>query len=235
LEQSLSKVVQGNDLDARIKAFFGRDVDKELVGGDEEQWWNGTMIYLNDVQRRRCKLTFRAGLAWRYPYTTAQLRPNDVAQIDLVRADTSGLGILVERNGQRETTANFVVGHDRELYMTEHMEAAVSGKSFKHSSYFDGKRALFAGGIVIRDGWLKYVNNTSGHYKPTRLELVDCLQVLQAKGVRLEKVLVHDWEMPSVPGNEIEKVARADVYLMKRSRWSDFDLENVFIATVYQH
>ncbi len=49
---------------------------------------------------------------------------------------------------------------------------------FNHSSLNAGNDVICAGTIVIYEGKVKYLSNDSGHYKPSKKDLHDCLQAI---------------------------------------------------------
>jgi hypothetical protein len=61
---------------------------------------------------------------------------------------------------------------------------------FNHSSFNAGKDVICAGMLLIDNGVLKVINNESGHYKPSRTHLINCLHALQADGVDLSACVV---------------------------------------------
>src|SRR5262249_47734812 len=150
---------------------FGRRVDEININIDFNQVYpeNGaqTLVYLQDVQREKYKLVFEGGRVKRYPYNRPDLDPDVHNGLHALEwADTnSRVGEVVElgRNNelQRQKAAGFVLGHDREFYMTGHMAsvlaAKIGGKGVKHSSYFAGANVLFAGEIRINNGYIEQI------------------------------------------------------------------------------
>lgn len=63
-------------------------------------------------------------------------------------------------------------------------------KQFNHSSYNAGKDVLAAGGIQVQHGLITFIDNSSGHYKPSKDNLVAALRILQEDGVRLSDARV---------------------------------------------
>ncbi len=56
---------------------------------------------------------------------------------------------------------------------------------FNHSSFNAGKEVICAGTLCIENGIIKLLTNETGHYKSTRQNLVNCLDVLYCEGVDL--------------------------------------------------
>jgi hypothetical protein len=187
-----------NNLERKIETTFGRKVGPVQAQGDMEQLETNSMYYLKQLQREKCRLVFNNGRAFRYPYELPDLDSETHGDHhQLVLADTDVVGEIYQViDGQvlRGDAAGFVLGHDREFYVAVHVEADILGegtKSFKHSSYFSGANVLFAGAIIIKKGYVTYVGIGSGHYKPSRLQLLHCLQALVAHGVSLKDVKVN--------------------------------------------
>lgn len=59
-------------------------------------------------------------------------------------------------------------------------------KFFNHSSFNAGKNVICAGVLVIDNGLLIHINNMSGHYRPTKDNLIECIKVLKADSVNLK-------------------------------------------------
>ncbi|MEO6811267.1 MAG: hypothetical protein ABI353_19325 [Isosphaeraceae bacterium] len=66
-----------------------------------------------------------------------------------------------------------------------------NNKRFNHSTYNAGKDVICAGIIKVNQGVLTYIDNESGHYKPTRKNLQDAVLLLQNLGVNLANVQVN--------------------------------------------
>jgi len=59
---------------------------------------------------------------------------------------------------------------------------------WNHSSFTAGKEVICAGNIKIHNGVLQYVDNASGHYKPTRDHLHNLLAIFAGEGIDLTTV-----------------------------------------------
>lgn len=87
----------------------------------------------------------------------------------------------------------------RELYAMDDMQyiytSAQPAKAgtFHHSSFLSGKPVLCAGEITVQNGKLTHIDNLSGHYRPTKQHLPDCVRVLsQRYGVDLVNCTIMD-------------------------------------------
>ncbi len=70
---------------------------------------------------------------------------------------------------------------------------------FHHSSFLSGRPVFCAGEIELKQGKITYIDNLSGHYKPTTQHLLDCVQLLKRTyGVDyLPKIGIKDMAQPS--------------------------------------
>jgi len=75
-------------------------------------------------------------------------------------------------------------------------------KNFNHSTFLAGKAVLCAGNMHIgydvlnkklEPGKLSCIDNGSGHYQPSKENLLNCLQVLEVEGVNIDAVRVADF------------------------------------------
>ena len=78
------------------------------------------------------------------------------------------------------------------------------GQYWNHSSFNAGKDVICAGMIKIHGGVLQYVDNNSGHYKPTRQHLHAMMTIIANEGINLAgtTVLVRQ---PAAVANMIEE------------------------------
>jgi len=82
----------------------------------------------------------------------------------------------------------YVLGVDRELYMTKH---TTGHGSIFHSYYFSGKPVLTAGALMVdSNGRLMAISNCSGHYRPNKYSLLHALNYFRQKKVDLSNVMV---------------------------------------------
>ena len=76
---------------------------------------------------------------------------------------------------------------------------ATRGNYWNHSSFNAGKDVICAGMIKIHNGVLQYVDNNSGHYKPTRQHLHAMMTIIANEGINLAAVTVVV-RQPAIPG-----------------------------------
>lgn len=110
--------------------------------------------------------------------------------IAIVGAD----GTLYDCNDQKITTGLAVTAYAMDNYGTLYTKDATpldGAAFFNHSSFNAGKDVISAGTLIIKDGVLRVIDNNSGHYKPTRDNLHNCLQVLESEGLNLQWTTVN--------------------------------------------
>jgi len=86
--------------------------------------------------------------------------------------------------------AGFSMGLNRNIYARKHSNYDAAKGSFYHSCYLEGREVLCTGCITVVNGELKYINNWSGHYQPSRQQLSLAVQALRAQGVDITNVTV---------------------------------------------
>ncbi|SEA61553.1 hypothetical protein [Paraburkholderia sartisoli] len=109
--------------------------------------------------------------------------------IAIVGAD----GTLYDCHDQK-ITAGAVTAYAMDNYGTLYTKDATplgGATFFNHSSFNAGKDVISAGTLIIKDGALRVIDNNSGHYKPTRDNLHNCLQVLESEGLNLQWTTVN--------------------------------------------
>jgi hypothetical protein len=73
--------------------------------------------------------------------------------------------------------------------------------SFNHSTFNAGKEVICAGTLKVKQGGLTELDNASGHYKPTRLNLHNAAHFFSAAGVDMRRVKITVYEpAPGQPG-----------------------------------
>jgi hypothetical protein len=80
-------------------------------------------------------------------------------------------------------------GNMYSISLNDRKETVGAGQ-FNHSSFCAGKEIVVAGTIAWKDGFLLYISNLSGHYKPSRANLQMYLRSLQDEDVELDNVCI---------------------------------------------
>jgi len=91
----------------------------------------------------------------------------------------------------------YVMDEYGNLYSTEAIIGKGTGSNFNHSTFNAGKDVICAGLIEVQAGRLQYIDNKSGHYKPSRQNLHNLITILNRLGVNLfgAKVVVSELDL----------------------------------------
>lgn len=129
---------------------------------DNTQWPGSRVNYLNEEQRQAYRLTVRDG------------RLVDASGVPF---DTRVGVSLWEGTGR----AIFVMDTDGTLYASN---THVRGQ-FHHSSFLAGAPVAAAGELVVIDGELQLLTDSSGHYQPERGHTLQAISRLRSLGIVL--------------------------------------------------
>lgn len=115
------------------------------------------LVYMNEDQRSRYKLTFTTNAVLRRdePYTTASGNENIYA------ANPAG----------QIFAAGNVIARNEFTKIYQEMGFEISTATMHHSSFLSGADVLCAGTLEVDKGQLLYISNFSGHYKPDIFDL----------------------------------------------------------------
>lgn len=139
--------------------------DKELISGTR------SVSYIN-AQRGQAVSVGRVMLVKPGPICMAvELSDRGPAQV----CSTASY-ISAERKGGLGAAA-YVWTEARELFVGQHAEG-----TFHHSSFLSGRQVRCAGMIKIIDGFVTFISNNSGHYKPGKANLMAFGLWLRQKG-----------------------------------------------------
>ncbi|MEW5980288.1 MAG: hypothetical protein AB1898_31230 [Acidobacteriota bacterium] len=116
--------------------------------------------YLSKLERRACHLQ-------KWPDGLFHLAGRDTPYQTSTATDANGNRIL-------------------DLFAMDDMEFLYVGPpkqagTFHHSSFLSGKPVLCAGEIALDQGKITKVSNSSGHYRPSTRDLLNCVLVLEKK------------------------------------------------------
>ncbi len=94
------------------------------------------------------------------------------------------------------------------LFCKDAVPIAQTSEFFNHSSFNTGHDVICAGCLAITNGALLMIDNNSGHYKPTRDHLHNCIKVLDDEGVDLTntEVELHVFVWNALQAKHIEHV-----------------------------
>jgi hypothetical protein len=105
-------------------------------------------------------------------------------------------GVIFDASGQRFDTATSSAiegGRGRAIFVMD-MQGNLYASNFQrmgefhHSSFVAGGPVLAAGELVVDNGRLILVSDSSGHYQPAHEHMDQLMRVLEQKGVRVELV-----------------------------------------------
>jgi hypothetical protein len=178
---------------------FGRSMDAH---GVEIDLTSRCAEYLTAKEVEKFRLEFRGGLAYQQQWW--RNNPKLVlAESANVREGTKDLQAKQGRPGD-EITAGFsgyVMSMGGDIYTGPHFTADINSHHGRyHSSYFAGEAVLSAGEIKIEQGWVRQINNNSGHYRPGPEKLMMAVEVLATLGVNMADLKVEAYGHGVVSG-----------------------------------
>lgn len=88
---------------------------------------------------------------------------------------------------KKEKKLIYVMNEGGELFVANEKKK-VGGKKIKHSSFLGGDAVACAGKLEIKDKKIKKIDNSSGHYQPTKQHLENTQIALAVQGVKVNKV-----------------------------------------------
>lgn len=132
-----------------------------------------TFVYLEeDGLRRKYKLRFRDGIAWRWYGGKSEYAHFDTTDNTESQMKDKMTHFVMDRRGR------VYAGFD------------LSVKWFKHSSLIGGQATLAAGRLGAENGKIIRVQNDSGHYEPGHQQMRNFLERLHLYGVDLSRTVV---------------------------------------------
>jgi hypothetical protein len=113
----------------------------------------------------------------------------------------TGPNLLLDTNGNDWA---WVMDGYGNLYTTDHHveeDSLGQHERFNHSTLNAGKDVVCAGILQADQGYLTYLDNASGHYKPQRANVVEALQIIKDSGYRFSTRACRVRVMEVVAGN----------------------------------
>jgi hypothetical protein len=145
--------------------------DKKVITTYPER--NLTFVFLEeDGLRRKYKLRFRDGIAWRW-YSGK----SEYAHLDTTDNTESQM---------KDKMTHFVMDRRGRVYAGFDMNV----KWFKHSSLIGGQATLAAGRLGAENGRITRVQNDSGHYEPGHQQMRNFLERLLLYGADLSRIVI---------------------------------------------
>jgi hypothetical protein len=130
---------------------------------------NTKVSYYNKISR----LQFLALPDGKGGYTDIDERPIDMKEYNKGTADLH----------------MYALDHHGNLF-TREAPKSQGEEFFNHSSFNAGREVICAGMVWIREGKLTHIDNYSGHYAPTRDNLLEALRFLNEEGIDLSETRV---------------------------------------------
>lgn len=96
-------------------------------------------------------------------------------------------GLLYDAKGRllhRPYRTMYVMDEEGSLYV---LSPEIFRASAHHSSFFSGGAVSCAGDLVVRNGIIRHINNSSGHYDPRKRHLVQVLERLRELGADISE------------------------------------------------
>jgi hypothetical protein len=151
--------------------------------------------YLTELGRKHFQVGFEDGKLTmdQHPFDTKDMKSH-WGQQELTEAEQQNL------NG----IAMYVMDPEGNFYASPQI-----GSRFHHSSFLAGGPVAGAGEITVKDGKLLRISNSSGHYLPDVLNMIQVLQELNARGVDLYGVKLNI----KYEGMEQEGIAKTGIPL----------------------
>jgi hypothetical protein len=162
------------------------------------QTWHRTDIGAKDTKSVKYRDTLTdvgEWWHWLFPSSAGVVSKVDFKSLKTTPFNTKdGKG----KRGERFNSYAYVWEREGTLLAGKH-----EGNRVHHSSFMAGESVRCAGMIAVNDaGKVTFVSNNSGHYRPTKAQLIDFVKWLNQRGVMADNALV------GVEGEE-EKVAVA--------------------------
>ena len=173
-------------------------ISMEAHGARVDRTVAGRLIYFSDEQAIHHRVTIASGKLF-VPAPGAP-QPLDTTQMVGSGGNTAHQG--PEKNnwdpgagqfGPSVGVAGFAMTLNRDLFVNgghSIRDRDGAAYSFYHSSYVSGEDVVCTGCLTAVHGTLTYINNWSGHYKPSPSQVQIVLESLQVRGVDISNVIV---------------------------------------------
>ena len=194
------------DFKCRTLTDHGAFID-QMVGDTVDTATPPSAYYFNTLRRQATAVRFENGVAYRMSAkgTQRMVKLNSADfESPLMRANVMSM----------KGWAPFAMGEEGDLYMTRHFigendEGNVGHEKIYHSTYTGGGPLVAAGTMLVVDGLILGMRGDSGHYKPTDHNLTEALRVLATRGVKVQRIKVHDWnaDNPRPPMRAMDFIA----------------------------
>jgi hypothetical protein len=190
-----------NVLPRWLTETFGKSMHEH---GVEVDLTSNCAEYLTAKAVGKFRLEFRGGLAYQQQWWRNSPKLVMAASGN-VREGTKDLQAKQGRPGDeiKAGFSGYVMSMGGDIYTGPHFTAEINSRHGRyHSSYFAGEPVLSAGEIKIEQGWVRAINNESGHYRPGPEKLMMAVEVLACLGVNMAELKVEARGQGEVSGRE---------------------------------
>ncbi len=155
-----------------------------------------SLVYLTDAEALAYLLHIEGGKLYYRDTVKKTLTAFDTTKAEWTKDGGNSCHLGYELNydskkGEKPRgVSGFCMTLNRNLYAFRHSLKAQPKGAFYHSSYTGGSDVICTGCLTAVNGVLTYLNNFSGHYRPTPTQLQLVVDHLRAFGVSLAKVKV---------------------------------------------
>lgn len=188
--------VPGDQIEVLLqKQMIGlTDHGKEI---DRQQAIRKHLVYLEDIESLAYRLHIDNGKLYCVDPLNKSRALFDTTAKEWTLAGGNSCHLGIEANQDLKSSgqaskgvAGFCMTLNRNLYAFRHFLKDEFGGAFYHSSYTGGSDVLCTGCLTVEKGILTYINNFSGHYRPSPTQLQLVVDHLQSFGVPLAGVNV---------------------------------------------
>jgi hypothetical protein len=177
---AILQLMPGETLDDKLVEEFGLSVSDGVKATDLAAERLGMPYLRQEAERRRYKLSFRNGLAYRWVY-----RVGNQEKICLTLYDTVAFNETGGRPGERDVGL-FVMGTNGRIYTG--LDKTEYRYGYRHSCFFAGEPVFAAGMLGVSMGRVVTLSGSSGHYGPKASHMLAVLSRLAMYGVDLSRV-----------------------------------------------
>ena len=156
--------------------------------------------YLSSAQVAKYRININGGLAYQQRWWLNS-KKWVLANSSSVR---DGTAEVLHKNGgansevlTKKEYSGYVMSQGGDLYSGPHFTPREKQSARYHSSYFGGEPILCAGEVLIKEGVIYEINNSSGHYRPGANNVSLMLEMFMIQGVRLKDLKISAIGLPA--------------------------------------
>lgn len=170
----------GSSFEEKLIDQFGLSVKEGIKQNDLRAAERGMPYLTQESDRRRFKLSFRHGIAYRWTYTM----DDEKSQLEIY--DTKKFNDTGSRQFENDVGL-FVMGTNGRIY------TGVDKSQYRghvHSYFFAGEPVFTAGMMRVEDGRVATLSGSSGHYGPQAFHMLTVLNRLAAYDVNIGRIIM---------------------------------------------